>query len=125
MERRFGPTYEGWPLSIPILTRDVAYADSTPDAMEGITVQFYLPADQSITSAPSSMKAVGRKLSTNDPHEIRPEHRLRLRGWIGHLAFIDPVGPESNRDSILLTYFVDAGALRFPQSGRRLGNCAE
>jgi len=36
----------------------------------------------------------------------------------------DEVGPEvQSRDSILLTYFVDAGALRFVRNrGRRLGN---
>ena len=36
----------------------------------------------------------------------------------------DPVGPEvQTRDSILLTYFVDAGALRFFRNrGKRLGN---
>jgi hypothetical protein len=39
---------------------------------------------------------------------------------------VDPVGPEvKSRDSILLTYFVDAGALRFFRNrSRRLGNCA-
>ena len=36
----------------------------------------------------------------------------------------DPVGPEvTTRDSILLTYFVDAGALRFLRNrGKRIGN---
>ena len=36
----------------------------------------------------------------------------------------DRVGPEvKTRDSILLTYFVDAGALRFLRNrGKRLGN---
>ena len=37
---------------------------------------------------------------------------------------VDPVGPEVlTRDSILLTYFLDAGALRFLRNrGKRLGN---
>ena len=36
----------------------------------------------------------------------------------------DPVGPEvETRDSILLTYFVDAGALRFLRNrAKRIGN---
>jgi hypothetical protein len=36
----------------------------------------------------------------------------------------DPVGPEvKTRDSILLTYFVDAGVLRYLRNrGKRLGN---
>jgi hypothetical protein len=36
----------------------------------------------------------------------------------------DPVGPEvKTRDSILLTYFVDAGVLRFLRNrAKRLGN---
>ena len=36
----------------------------------------------------------------------------------------DPVGPEvTTRDSILLTYFVDAGLMRFFRNrGKRLGN---
>ena len=38
----------------------------------------------------------------------------------------DPVGPEvTSRDSILLTYFVDAGVLRYLRNrGKRLGNFA-
>jgi hypothetical protein len=37
---------------------------------------------------------------------------------------VDPVGPEvETRDSILLTYFVDAGVLRFVRNrAKRLGN---
>jgi hypothetical protein len=36
----------------------------------------------------------------------------------------DPIGPEvTTRDSILQTYFIDAGALRFLRNrGKRLGN---
>jgi hypothetical protein len=37
---------------------------------------------------------------------------------------VDTVGPEvESRDSILLTYFVDAGALRYLRNrGKRIGN---
>src|SRR5258706_10399625 len=132
MERRFGPTYRKVGLyPIPILTRDVGgyrIPEHTDTQWKGITVQFYLPADQSITH-------VGTIFSERLPDgSFRPTTRMKFAPNTGY-AFavgsdtwhsVDPVGPEvKSRDSILLTYFVDAGALRFFRNrSRRLGNCA-
>jgi hypothetical protein len=132
MERRFGPEFRKVGLfPIPILTRDTGgyrIPEHTDTQWKGITVQFYLPADQSITH-------VGTIFSERLPDgSFRPTTRMKFAPNTGY-AFavgtdtwhsVDPVGPEvKSRDSILLTYFVDAGVLRFFRNrGRRLGNCA-
>jgi hypothetical protein len=55
------------------------------------------------------------------PDEIRCQHRLCIRGGTWHS--VDPVGAEvETRDSILLTYFVDAGVLGILRNrGKRIG----
>src|SRR5215471_17412299 len=132
MERRFGANYRNVGLyPIPILTRDVngyRIPEHTDTQWKGITVQFYLPADDSITH-------VGTVFSERLPDgKFRPATRMRFAPNTGY-AFavgtdtwhsVDPVGPEvKSRDSILLTYFVDVGVLRFFRNrGRRIGNFA-
>lgn len=132
MERRFGPGYRKVGLyPIPILTRDTGgyrIPEHTDTQWKGITVQFYLPPDQSITHVGTIFSERLRDGS------FRPTTRMKFAPNTGY-AFtvgddtwhsVDPVGPEvKSRDSILLTYFVDAGLLRrFRNRGRRLGNCA-
>jgi hypothetical protein len=132
LERRFGTTFQKVGLyPIPILTRDVGgyrIPEHTDTHWKGITVQFYLPSDDSITH-------VGTIFSERLPDgSFRPTTRMRFAPNTGY-AFavgddtwhsVDPVGPEvKSRDSILLTYFVDAGVLRFFRNrSRRIGNCA-
>jgi hypothetical protein len=131
MEKRFGSSYRNVGLyPIPILTRDVngyRIPEHTDTQWKGITVQFYLPKDESITH-------VGTVFSERAPDgSFNPTTRMRFAPNTGY-AFavgddtwhsVDPVGPEvKSRDSILLTYFVDQGPLRlFRNRGRRLGNC--
>lgn len=132
LERRFGPQFDHVGLyPIPILTRDVGgyrIPEHTDTHWKGITVQFYLPADNSITH-------VGTVFSEKLPDgSFKPTTKMKFAPNTGY-AFavgtetwhsVDPVGPEvKSRDSILLTYFVDAGLLRFFRNrGRRIGNFA-
>jgi hypothetical protein len=132
LERRFGPGFSRVGLyPIPILTRDVGgyrIPEHTDTHWKGITVQLYLPPDQSITH-------VGTVFSERLPNgAFNPTTRMKFAPNTGY-AFavgedtwhsVDPVGPEvKSRDSILLTYFVDTGMLRFFRNrGRRVGNFA-
>jgi hypothetical protein len=114
---------------VPILTRDIPgyrIFKHTDSLWKGITVQFYLPAD-------NSTPHIGTIF-----HEVLPDGRKPMKAQMSFspntgYAFAvadntwhsaDPVGPEvRTRDSILLTYFVDAGPWRFVRNrGRRLAN---
>jgi hypothetical protein len=114
---------------IPVLTRDIPGYRITPHTdtqWKGITVQLYLPRDASATHIGTIF------------HERRPDGSLpkaaqmRFAPNTGYAFAVgddtwhsaDPVGTEiETRDSILLTYFVDAGLLRFLRNrGKRIGN---
>jgi len=130
LKRRFGDTYADIGMfPIPILTRDVPKYKITPHTdtkWKGITVQFYLPPDDSTKhigtifhekKADGSMpKVVKMPFSPNSGYAFAVGDNT----W--HSA--DPVGPEvKTRDSILHTYFVDSGMLRIIRNrGRRVGN---
>jgi hypothetical protein len=130
LERRFGPRYADVGLyPIPILTRDGAGYNINihSDALsKGITVQFYLPRDESIAH-------VGTVFHTELPDGERPRVS-KMRFWpntgyafaVDHNTHhsVDLVGPEvRTRDSILLTYYVDAGLLNVLRNrGKRVGN---
>jgi hypothetical protein len=130
LERRFGKDYaEVGMYPIPVLTRDIPGYRITPHTdthWKGITVQLYLPPDASATHigtifhdvlADGSMpKAAQMKFAPNSGYAFAVGDNT----W--HSA--DPVGGEvKTRDSILLTYFVDAGLLRFLRNrGKRVGN---
>lgn len=130
LARRFGADFASVSLyPIPILTRDIPGYGITPHTdtrWKGITVQFYLPPDASTTHIGTIF------------HERRPDGsllkkaRMKFAPNTGY-AFavgtdtwhsVDPVGSEvTTRDSILHTYFVDSGLLRFLRNrGKRLGN---
>jgi len=116
---------------IPILTRDIPGYRITPHTdthWKGITVQLYLPRDERTAHVGTIF------------HERRPDGSLKRASQVrfapnsGYAFAVgndtwhsaDPVGPEvETRDSILLTYFVDAGALHFLRNrGKRIGNFA-
>ena len=114
---------------IPILTRDVPgyRIPPHPDThWKGITVQLYLPPDD-------SMSHIGTIFHARLPDGSLPKHtQMKFSPNSGH-AFVvdrdtwhsaDTVGPEvSTRDSILLTYFVDSGLLRILRNrAKRVGN---
>ncbi len=130
LQRRFGTGFAETGLyPIPILTRDIPGYKIDPHTdtrWKGITVQFYLPRDNSATHVGtifhrmrpdrSLEKAAQMKFARNSGYAFA----VGTNTW--HSA--DPVGPEvETRDSILLTYFVDSGLLRFLRNrGKRVGN---
>jgi hypothetical protein len=130
LERRFGPGYRDIGMfPIPILTRDVPKYKITPHTdtkWKGITVQFYLPPDE-------TTKHIGTIFHEKRPDGSMPKvakmpflpnsgYAFAVGSDTWHSA--DPVGPEVKaRDSILHTYFVDSGLLRIVRNrGRRVGN---
>ena len=117
LERRFGAGYRDVGMfPIPILTRDVPKYRITPHTdtkWKGITVQFYLPPDD-------TTKHIGTIFHERLPDGSMPQaikmpfspntgYAFAVSDNTWHSA--DPVGPEvKTRDSILHTYFVDSGS---------------
>jgi len=130
LQRRFGPQFAllGHYVT-PILTRDSAgyqIATHSDTHWKAITVQIYLPPDNSISHvgtvfherlASGEMRRIGQmKFDPNSGYAFAVGDDT----WHS----VDTVGPEvASRDSILLTYFLDAGALRYLRNrGKRIGN---
>jgi len=114
---------------VPILTRDITsyrIFPHTDTQWKGITAQLYLPPDESNLD-------IGTIFHARLPDGSMPKRmQMRFAPNTGY-AFVvdqdtwhsaDPVGLHvTSRDSILLTYFVDAGFLRFLRNrGKRFGN---
>jgi len=119
LARRFGPEFEKMRFyPVPLLTRDTlgyAIPPHTDTSWKGITVQFYLPPDDSNTH-------IGTVFLEQRPDGTWDRvSKMRFAPNSGY-AFavdrhtwhsVDEVGPEvKSRDSILLTYVVDAGGFR-------------
>jgi hypothetical protein len=130
LARRFGADYGkvGF-YPIPVLTRDIPGYLITPHTdthWKGITVQLYLPRDASTahigTIFHEKLQAGGLAKRTQMKFAPNTGYAFAVGEDTWHSA--DRVGPEvKTRDSILLTYFVDAGALRFLRNrGKRFGN---
>jgi hypothetical protein len=129
LQRRFGERQVGM-YPIPILTRDIPGYLITPHTdtrWKGITVQLYLPRDRSTThigtifhdhNADGSCGAKAKQMS------FAPNSGYAFTVGTDTWHSADAVGSEvKTRDSILLTYFVDQGALRvFRNRGKRFGN---
>src|SRR5215831_6096088 len=114
---------------VPILTRDIPgyrIFKHTDSLWKGITVQLYLPSDNSTPHVGTIFHEVlpnGRKpKKAQMPFSPNTGYAFAVADNTWHSA--DPVGAEvKTRDSILLTYFVDAGPWRFVRNrGRRLAN---
>src|SRR5262249_9623462 len=130
LARRFGADFAKvgmYPL--PVLTRDIPGYRITPHTDKhwtGITLKVYLPRDASATHVGTIFHVVGPNGALLKAAQMKFAPNTGYAFVVGddtwHSA--DPVGPEvTTRDSILLTYFVDAGALRFLRNrGKRLGN---
>jgi hypothetical protein len=130
LERRFGADYANVGMyPIPVLTRDIPGYRITPHTdtqWKGITVQLYLPRDDKHTNIGTIFH--GRLADGTLPKA----RQMRFAPNTGYAFAVgddtwhsaDPVGAEvDTRDSILLTYFVDAGLLRFLRNrGKRVGN---
>ena len=130
LERRFGADFAKVGMyPVPILTRDIPGYKIPPHPdtrWKGITVQLYLPRDDRASHLGTIF------------HERLPDGSLPKRAQMkfspntGYAFAVgedtwhsaDTVGPEvETRDSILLTYFVDAGLLRFLRNrAKRIGN---
>jgi len=130
LERRFGPNYREVGLfPLPTLTCDkpkYKIIPHTDTRWKGITVQFYLPPDD-------TTKQIGTIFHEKLPDGSLPKvvkmpfspntgYAFAVGSDTWHSA--DPVGPEvKTRDSILHTYFVDSGLLRVLRNrGKRIGN---
>jgi hypothetical protein len=130
LKRRFGPNFAKMRMyPVPILTRDIPgyrIFKHTDSLWKGITVQFYLPPDNSTPHIGTIFHEVlpsGRKpKKAQMPFSPNSGYAFAVADNTWHSA--DPVGSEvKTRDSILLTYFVDAGPLRFVRNrGRRFQN---
>jgi len=126
LKRRFGENFsEVGMYPVPILTRDIPgyrIFKHTDSLWKGITVQFYLPPDNSTPHVGTIFHEVlpnGRKpKKTQMPFSPNTGYAFAVADNTWHSA--DPVGPEvKTRDSILLTYFVDAGPWRFVRNRSR------
>ena len=130
LRRRFGPGYDKVGMyPIPILTRDIPgyRIPPHPDTRwKGITVQLYLPRDDATSH-------IGTIFHERLPDGSLPKRtQMKFSPNAGYAFAVaddtwhsaDTVGPEvKTRDSILLTYFVDAGLLRIVRNrAKRIGN---
>jgi hypothetical protein len=130
LERRFGAGHGRTGMfPIPVLTRDIPGYLITPHTdthWKGITVQLYLPRDRSISHIGTIFhkKLPDGSMPKDKQMSFAPNtgYAFAVGSDTWHSA--DRIGPEvSTRDSILLTYFVDAGVLRFLRNrGKRVGN---
>jgi hypothetical protein len=130
LERRFGPGYAKTGMfPIPVLTRDIPGYLITPHTdtrWKGITVQLYLPRDRSITHIGTIFHKTlaDGALAKDKQMTFAPNSGYAFAVGTDTWHSADRIGDEvKTRDSILLTYFVDAGALRFLRNrGKRVGN---
>ena len=132
LKGRFGENFAKVQMyPVPILTRDIPgyrIFKHTDSLWKGITVQFYLPPDNSTPHIGTIFHEVlptGRKpKKAQMPFSPNTGYAFAVADNTWHSA--DPVGREvKTRDSILLTYFVDAGPWRFLRNrGRRAANFA-
>jgi hypothetical protein len=130
LEARFGARYADVGLfPIPILTRDIpgySIGPHTDTHWKAITVQLYLPRDDSTAHIGTIFHEQLPDGSHKKISQVRFAPNSGYAFAVGENTWhsADPVGPEvETRDSILLTYFDDAGAWRYLRNrGKRLGN---
>jgi hypothetical protein len=128
--RRFGDRYAKVGMfPIPVLTRDIPGYLITPHTdtkWKGITVQLYLPRDRSTTHIGTIFhkKLADGTLAKDKQMTFAPNSGYAFAVGTDTWHSADRIGDEvETRDSILLTYFVDAGALRYLRNrGKRIGN---
>ena len=122
---------------VPVLTRDIPGYRIYPHPdthWKSITVQLYLPRDDTTSHVGTIFHAPPDDSLPKHPRpKFLPKHtQMKFLPNSGYAFAVnentwhsaDPVGPEvTTRDSILLTYFDDAGVLRFMRNrGKRVGN---
>ncbi len=130
LEKRFGA---GWRevgmYPIPVLTRDIPGYRITPHTdthWKGMTIQLYLPQDDAHPDIGTIFhgRDAGGNLTKDTQMRFVPNSGYAFAVGDDTWHSADPVGEEiDTRDSILLTYFVDAGLLRFLRNrAKRVGN---
>jgi hypothetical protein len=130
LEQRFGRRFAKVGMfPIPILTRDIPGYLITPHTdtrWKGITVQLYLPRDRSTAHIGTIFheRLADGSLPKRKQMAFVPNSGYAFAVGTDTWHSADPVGTEiRTRDSILLTYFVDAGVLRFFRNrSKRFGN---
>ena len=130
LARRFGAGFaEVAFYPVPILTRDVPgykILPHTDTPWKGITVQLYLPRDDAHANIGTIFHGKGADGTLARGAQMRFARNSGYAFTVTDVSWhsADPVGPEvDTRDSILLTYFVDAGPVRFLRNrGKRIGN---
>jgi hypothetical protein len=130
LDRRFGGKFfKVGMYPIPILMRDVpGYRIGIhPDThWKGITIQLYLPRDNSTQHIGTIFHRRNEKKSYEKVSQMSFSPNTGYAFAVDKETYhsVDTVGPEVNtRDSILLTYFVDKTPLQILRNrGRRLGN---
>ena len=130
LEKRHGAGFDAVGMfPIPVLTRDIPGYSIAPHPdthWKGITVQLYLPPDDSHTKIGTVFHGVlpdGKlERSTQMRFDRNCGYAFAVDTNTWHSA--DKVPPDvKSRDSILLTYFVDQGPLRVLRNrGKRVGN---
>ncbi|HME88904.1 MAG TPA: hypothetical protein VKE30_06810 [Chthoniobacterales bacterium] len=130
LRKRFGENFASVAMyPVPILTRDIPgyrVFKHTDSLWKGITVQLYLPPDNSHTNIGTifheRMPDGTKPRRTQIPFAPNSGYAFAVANDTWHSA--DPVGPDiKTRDSILLTYFVDRGIWRTLRNrARRTGN---
>ena len=130
LAKRFGKNFATVGMyPIPVLARDIPGYLITPHTdtrWKGITVQLYLPKDDANTDIGTIFheKLPDGSLAKKMQMRFAPNTGYAFAVGTDTWHSADAVGPEvRTRDSILLTYFVDAGVLRFMRNrGKRFGN---
>jgi hypothetical protein len=130
LEKRFGGEFRDVGMyPIPVLTRDIPGYLITPHTdtrWKGITVQLYLPRDANATHIGTIFhdKLPDGSLPKVTKMKFAPNSGYAFAVGTDTWHSADPVDNSVvTRDSILLTYFVDAGLLRFLRNrGKRVGN---
>jgi hypothetical protein len=130
LSRRFGAGFAKIGMfPIPVLTRDIPGYLITPHPdthWKGITVQLYLPPDRSIEHIGTIFhrRLADGSLPKDKQMSFAPNTGYAFAVDTDTWHSADRIGPEvKTRDSILLTYFVDAGPLKYLRNrAKRLGN---
>jgi hypothetical protein len=130
LSKRFGGEFAKIGMyPIPILTRDIPgymIPPHTDTKWKGITVQLYLPKDDANTDIGTIFheKLADGSMSKKAQMRFAPNSGYAFAVGADTWHSADPVHDRvKSRDSILLTYFVDQGALKVLRNrGKRVGN---
>ena len=130
LQQRFGKDFRQIGMyPIPVLTRDTPGYSIIPHVdtpWKGITVQLYLPGNDKAPHLGTVFhnQAPDGALTRGAQMPFVPNSGYAFAVVDGTVHSADTVGNEvQSRDSILLTYFVDAGLQRFLRNrGKRWGN---